>query len=64
MGNRRFLVLLLATVGLVSLLSLLFNRQQGLTSAFVTSPLHTDPVDSAVLKGDVISGKIGNETLK
>ncbi|MCJ1345577.1 hypothetical protein MMC31_003784 [Peltigera leucophlebia] len=64
MGNRRFLILLLATVGLVSLLSLLFNRQQGTTSAFVTSTLHPDPVDNAVLKGEVIAGKIVNETLK
>lgn len=62
MGNRRFLILLLATVALVSLLSLLFNRHP--TSAFVTSPLYPDPVDSAVLKGEVIAGKIGNETLK
>lgn len=64
MGNRRFLILLLATVGMVSLLSLLFNRQRVPTPPFVISPSHPLSYDTAVLKGDVIAGKIGNETLK
>ena len=67
--NKRFLTLLLSALGLVALLSLTFSRS---SSSSPGSPLaHSDstpidevPVSKDVLKGDVISSKIGNETLK
>ncbi|MCJ1271657.1 hypothetical protein MMC22_011562 [Lobaria immixta] len=64
MANRRFLILLLAAIGLISLISLLFTRQQNAGQAFINTPIHPVVLDSTVLKGDTISGKIGNETLK
>lgn len=64
MANRRFLILLLATIGLISLISLLFTRQQNVGQAFINTQIHPVVVDSTVLRGDTISGKIGNETLK
>lgn len=64
MGNRRFLILLVAAVGLISLISLLFTRQQVPGSTLNNPILHPGIVDSTVLNGDVITGKIGNETLK
>lgn len=63
MLNRRFLVLLLAAVGFISLLSVFF-RQQNPNAAFGNPPIHPVNVDSHILKGDAIMGKIGNETLK
>lgn len=63
MANRRFLVILLATIGLILLISLLFTRQQNTGHAYINTQLHP-VVDSTVLKGGTISGKIGNQTLK
>lgn len=64
MANRRFLILLLVAIGLVSLISLLFTRQQTAGHADINTPRHSEVVDGALLKGDTISGRIGNETLK
>ncbi|MCJ1471028.1 hypothetical protein MMC07_009676, partial [Pseudocyphellaria aurata] len=64
MANRRFLILFLATVWLISLISLLLTRQQTGRQAFTNAPIHPVIVDSTVLKGGSIAGKIGNETLK
>lgn len=64
-ANRRFLVLLVLAIGLVSLLSWTFkSRPQNPTTNYSTVPIHQIKVDNDVLKGDVISSKIGNETLK
>lgn len=63
LANRRFLVFLVAVVGFIFLISLVF-RPPGLNSAFSKVPIHRVSVDDGVLKGEAISGKIGNETLK
>lgn len=64
MANRRFLVLLIAAAGLLSLISLLFSRRQSTGAALANTPIHHVSVDDTVLKGDAVMGKIGNETLK
>lgn len=63
MANRRFLVILVTVVGFISLISLVF-RQRGPDSGFSNVPIHRVNVDDKVLKGEAISGGIGNETLK
>lgn len=63
MSNRRFLMLLIVAVGFVSLMSIFFRRQNS-NAAFSSTPFHPVNVDSHILKGDAIMGKIGNETLK
>lgn len=62
--NRRLLLLLVAAVGLVSLLSWTFSARKNLDAAFSSVPIHQVSVDDNVLKGDAIMGKIGNETVK
>lgn len=63
MANRRFLVIVVAVVGFVSLLSLVF-RQHDTDLVFSNVPIHRVSVDDSILKGEAISGKIGNDTLK
>ena len=62
--NRRILVLLVAAVGLVSLLSWTFSARRNADATFSSVPIHQVNVDDDVLKGDAIMGKIGNETVK
>jgi len=63
-SNRRFLVLLLAAVGLVSLISVFLSRPRHANAALSSVPIHQVNVNDNTLKGDAIMGKIGNETLK
>ena len=62
--NRRFLLLLVAAVGLVSLLSWTFSGRSNQDATFSSVPIHKVSVNDDVLKGDAIMGKIGNETVK
>ena len=63
--NRRFLILLVAAIGLVSLLSWTFSdRSSNPNATFSSVPIHQVSVADDVLKGDAIMGKIGNETVK
>lgn len=62
--NRRFLLLLVAAIGLVSLLSWTFSGRRNADATFSSVPIHQVSVDDDVLKGDAIMGKIGNETIK
>ena len=62
--NRRFLLLLLTAVGLISLLSLTISKHRNPDAGFSSVPIHQVSVDNDVLKGDAIMGKIGNETVK
>ena len=62
--NRRFLLLLVAAVSLVSFLSWTFSGPRNPDAAFKSVPIHKVSVDDDVLKGDAIMGKIGNETVK
>ena len=62
--NRRFLLLLITAVGLVSLLSWTFSGPRNLNATLSSVPIHQVNVDDDVLKGDAIMGKIGNETVK
>ncbi|KAF6227438.1 hypothetical protein HO133_008882 [Letharia lupina] len=62
--NRRFLLLLVTAVGLVSLLTWTFSGRRNLDATFSSIPIHQVSVDDDVLKGGAIMGKIGNETIK
>ncbi|KAM0794348.1 ERV/ALR sulfhydryl oxidase domain-containing protein [Usnea florida] len=62
--NRRILVLLVAAIGLVSLLSWTFSARSNPDATFSSVPIHQVSVNDDVLKGDAIMGKIGNETIK
>ena len=64
MTNRRFLTLLIASVGLISIISLYLTRPKSPVPAFINTPIHPVAVDHKVLNGGAIMGKIGNETLK
>ena len=61
--NRRFLLLLVLAIGLISLLSWTFSGQRHPSATF-SVPIHQVNVNDDVLKGDAIMGKIGNETIK
>ena len=67
--NKRFLTLLLTAFGLIAIFSLTFSHSS--SSSPRVPPAQSDPapveevhVSKDILKGDVISSKIGNETLK
>ena len=63
--NRRILILLVAAIGLVSLLSWTFSdRNRNSNAPFSSVPIHQVSVTDDILKGDAIMGKIGNETVK
>ncbi|KAF6232337.1 hypothetical protein HO173_009442 [Letharia columbiana] len=62
--TRRFILLLVTAVGLVSLLTWTFSGRRNLDATFSSIPIHQVSVDDDVLKGDAIMGKIGNETIK
>ncbi len=67
--NRRFLTLLVAALGVIALLSLTFSRSSAPSSKKPlahsdSAPIHDVHVSKDILTGDVISSKIGNETLK
>ena len=62
--NRRTLTLLLGALGLIALFSLFFRSTPTSTLSSVAEPIHQVWVDDEVLKGEVISSKIGNETIK
>ena len=64
MPNRRTVVVLLGALGIISLLSILLGTGPSTTSPSIRAPIHHVQVDDDVLKGDVISSKIGNETVK
>ena len=54
----------MAAIGLVSLLSWAVSPPRQPVTAYSSTPIHEVHVDNEVLKGDVITSKIGNETLK
>lgn len=62
--NRRFILLLVTAVSLVSLLSWALSGRRNPDATFSSVPVHLVSVDDDVLKGDAIMGKIGNETIK
>ena len=63
--NRRFLVLVVGAIGMIFLLSWTFSpRKRDPRTSYATVPIHEISVDNEVLKGEVITSKIGNETLK
>lgn len=62
--NRRAFTFILGAVGLIAILSLFFRASPPSTSPSLRDTIHRVQVDDDVLKGSVISGKIGNETVK
>lgn len=69
MKNRRFLTLLITALGLLALLSFTFSHssatdQDNLQPHSGSAPIQEVHVSKDTLTGDVISSKIGNETLK
>ena len=63
-ANRRFLVLLLAAVGLVSFFSVIISRPHNPGASLSPISDYQVNVNDDTLKGDAIMGKIGNETIK
>ena len=63
-ATRRGLAVLLGALGIVVLLSLFFRSGPASNSASLREPIHQVQVDDQVLKGEVISSRIGNETVK
>jgi len=64
MPNRRVLTFILGAIAIVAFLSLLFGGSPSSTLPSLREPIHPVQVDDDVLKGGVISSKIGNETVK
>lgn len=64
MTNRRFLVLLLALIGILCFTLALLSRQSDPDLAYSKTPIHHVAVDDSTLKGAAIMSKLGNETLK
>lgn len=64
MPNRRIITVILGALGIVAFLSLLFGSSSSSASSSLGEPIHQVRVDDNVLKGGVISSKIGNETTK
>jgi len=64
MTNRRFLVLLLAVIGILCFTLALLSRQSDPDLAYSKTPIHHVTVDDSTLKGGAIMSKLGNETLK
>lgn len=67
MANRRFLILLVAAAGFLSLFFVLAFRQQAIRARdprYGQIPIHHVDVSAETLQGGVIAPKLGNETLK
>lgn len=64
MTNRRFLVLLLAVIGVLCFTLALLSRQGDPDIAYSKTPIHHVEADDSTLKGGAIMSKLGNETLK
>ena len=67
--TKRFWTLVITALGLFALLSLTFSHSSATSSENPlahsnSAPIHDVHVSKGVLTGDVISSKIGNETLK
>lgn len=62
--NKRFLTLLIAAIGLVSLISLFFSGHHRRISALSSAPAHQVNVDENILKGEVVASKLENATVK
>lgn len=62
--NRRVLTVILGALGIIAFLCLLFGSSPSSSSPSLREPIHSVKVDDDVLKGGVISSKIGNETVK
>ncbi|KAL8663627.1 MAG: hypothetical protein Q9202_003697 [Teloschistes flavicans] len=64
MANRRLLLLIVSAVGIVTLLSVFFRSAPQREHFPPGDPLNTLNINPEVLKGEVVAGKIANETIK
>lgn len=63
-ANRRFLILILSAIGALTLLSVFFTSAPQRGHFPPGDPLNHLNLNPEVLKGEVIAGKIANETIK
>ncbi|KAL8840454.1 MAG: hypothetical protein Q9170_001330 [Blastenia crenularia] len=63
-ANRRFLLLIISAIGVLTLLSVFFRSAPQRGHHPAGDPLNHLNLNPEVLKGEVIAGKIANETIK
>lgn len=63
-ANRRFLLLILSAVGILTLLSVFFRSAPQRDHYPAGDPLNHLNLKPEILKGEVVAGKIANETTK
>ncbi|KAL8713591.1 MAG: hypothetical protein Q9220_002453 [cf. Caloplaca sp. 1 TL-2023] len=63
-ANRRFLILIVCAIGLLALLSIFFRSAPHGGRSPPSDPLNKLNLNPEVLKGEVVAGKIANETIK
>ncbi|KAL8938055.1 MAG: hypothetical protein Q9211_003386 [Gyalolechia sp. 1 TL-2023] len=63
-ANRRYLILIVSTIGILALLSVFFRSAPRRGDYPSGGHLHNLNLNSEVLKGEVVAGKIANETIK
>ncbi|KAL9581173.1 MAG: hypothetical protein Q9212_004056 [Teloschistes hypoglaucus] len=64
MANRRMLLLIVSAIGIVTFLSIFFRSAPKRDHFPPGDSLNTLNVNPEVLKGEVVAGKIANETIK
>ncbi|KAL9005977.1 MAG: hypothetical protein Q9188_001267 [Gyalolechia gomerana] len=63
-ANRRYLILTISAMGILALLSVFFRSAPQRGHYPPGDPLNSLNLDPEVLKGEVVAGKIANETIK
>lgn len=63
-ANRRYLILIISAMGILALLSVFFRSAPQRGHYPPGDPLNNLNLDPEVLKGEVVAGKIANETIK
>ncbi|KAL9030420.1 MAG: hypothetical protein Q9196_001452 [Gyalolechia fulgens] len=63
-ANRRYLILIVSAIGILALLSVFFRSAPRRGDYPSGGHLHNLNLNSEVLKGEVVAGKIANETIK
>ncbi|KAL8944514.1 MAG: hypothetical protein Q9216_000424 [Gyalolechia sp. 2 TL-2023] len=63
-ANRRYLILIISVIGALALTSVFFRSAPQRAQYPVGDPLNNWNIGPEVLKGEVVAGKIGNETIK
>ncbi|KAL8950822.1 MAG: hypothetical protein Q9222_003169 [Ikaeria aurantiellina] len=63
-ANRRFLVLIVSAIGLLAFLSIFFRSAPQRGHFLPGDPVNELDLNPDALRGEVVAGKIANETIK